>query len=128
MAETKLIPGILASVKKECGIPQDIDVFDSDLLMHINTVFVQLHQIGVGPDEVFMIEGDDETWDDFSTDWKVNMARSYMYLEVRLMFDPPTASLLTAMEKKRDELVWRLNVACDNSWTPSDEVIQNGDD
>jgi hypothetical protein len=123
-----LIPGILASVKKECGIPQDIDVFDSDLLMHINTVFVQLHQIGVGPDEVFMIEGDDETWDDFSTDWKVNMARSYMYLEVRLMFDPPTASLLTAMEKKRDELVWRLNVACDNSWTPSDEVIQNGDD
>lgn len=128
MAETKLIPGILASVKKECGIPQDIDVFDSDLLMHINTVFVQLHQIGVGPDEVYMIEGDDETWDDFSTDWKVNMARSYMYLEVRLMFDPPTASLLTAMEKKRDELVWRLNVACDNSWTPSDEVIQNGDD
>lgn len=128
MAETKLIPGILASVKKECGIPQDIDVFDSDLLMHINTVFVQLHQLGVGPDEVYMIEGDDETWDDFSTDWKVNMARSYMYLEVRLMFDPPTASLLTAMEKKRDELVWRLNVACDNSWTPSDEVIQNGDD
>lgn len=128
MAETKLIPGILASVKKECGIPQDIDVFDSDLLMHINTVFVQLHQIGVGPDEVYMIEGNDETWDDFSTDWKVNMARSYMYLEVRLMFDPPTASLLTAMEKKRDELVWRLNVACDNSWTPSDEVIQNGDD
>lgn len=126
MAEPKLIPGILASVKKECGIPAYIDAFDSDLLMHINTVFVELHQLGVGPDEVYMIEGDDETWDDFSTDPKVNMARSYMYLEVRLLFDPPTASLLAALEKKRDELAWRISVACDKPYMTADRMNQNG--
>ncbi|MBR3321995.1 MAG: hypothetical protein IKG04_08870 [Exiguobacterium sp.] len=126
MAGTNLIPGILASVKKECGIPEYIDAFDSDLLMHINTVFVELNQLGVGPEEVFMIEGNDELWDDFSTDPKVNMARSYMYLEVRLMFDPPTASLLTALEKKRDELVWRINVACDKPFMTTDRTNQNG--
>ena len=126
MAEPKLIPGILASGKKECGIPEYIDVFDSDLLMHINTVFVELNQLGVGPEDVYMIEGDEENWDDFSTDPKVNMARSYMYLEVRLLFDPPTASLLTALEKKRDELAWRISVACDKPYMTADRMNQNG--
>ena len=106
---------ILLSVKKSLGIPPSVLSFDADLILLINSVFAELHQLGVGPEEVFFIEDDGSSWDEFITGDVINMVRAYMFLEVKLMFDPPTSAVITAMEKKRDEYEWRLNVAGDKS-------------
>lgn len=105
---------ILLSTKKALGIPPDVTDFDADVLMHLNSVFAELWQMGVGPEEVFEVSDEDASWDDFSTNRSLAMVKSYVYLEVRLMFDPPTASLLSSFERKRDEYEWRLNVAGDS--------------
>lgn len=120
-----LIPSILTSIKKDLNIPENVEAFDPDILMHINMAFAKLNQLGVGPDEVFMIDDASAVWSDFSTDAITNMARTYVYLEVRLVFDPPTASLLTSLEKKRDELEWRLSVAQDKLLYANSEEDQN---
>lgn len=113
MTEPQLIPSILGSVKKNLNIPDSVDVFDPDLLMHINMTMAKLCQMGVGPEKPVLVEDDSTTWDEVYTGDLDAMVRTYVYLEVRLLFDPPTASVLTSMEKKRDELEWRLNVADD---------------
>lgn len=125
MSESKLIPSILTSIKKNCNIPAEITVFDPDLLLHINSAFAKLNQMGVGPKEPFMIEDDSATWDEFCDDRIVNMVRTWMYLEVLLVFDPPTASVLSALERRRDELEWRLNVAKDELLYAKSEENQN---
>ena len=107
---------VLVSVKKALGIPRDHEEFDSDIMMHINSTFAKLYQMGVGPrDFVYKIEGEDDLWSDFveeKTD--IEMVRSFMYIEVRLMFDPPTASLLTSLQERQKEYEWRLMVAGSN--------------
>ena len=113
---------ILTSVKKSLGIMENVTAFDPDIVMHINSVFAKLNQLGVGPEETFVIESKDETWDQFSTDLDLNMVRTYVYMEVRLIFDPPTASVLNSLEKKIAEYEWRLNVAGDR---PIDRTNQN---
>ena len=105
---------ILTSIKKALNIPEEVTVFDTDIIMHINSTFSKLHQLGVGTSQCFSIEDSSSTWDEFIDDSLLNMVQSYVYLEVRLLFDPPTASLLTSMEKKRDELEWRLGVAAED--------------
>lgn len=116
---------ILAEVKKALNIAPTVSVFDVDLILHINSVFAELNQLGVGPSETFVIEDGTASWSDFTTNADLNMVKSYMYLEVRLMFDPPTASVLSALERKRDEYEWRLNVAGDS---PLDRTDQNGNE
>ena len=123
MSKVALIPSILTSVKKNLGIPKEITAFDPDIILHINSVFAKLSQLGVGPSETFMIEDDYAEWDDFDTNADLNLVRSYMFLEVRMLFDPPTASVLTSMEKKIAEYEWRLNVAGDEL---TDRTNQNG--
>lgn len=110
---------ILTSVKKLLGIPADYDVFDADIIMHINSVFLVLAQLGVGPKTPFFIEGADEVWTDFTPDInKINLVKSYMYLKVRLLFDPPSTGVLhEAMERQISEFEWRLNVEAE---TPSE--------
>lgn len=106
------VSNILESVKLSLGIPADHEEFDQILAIHINSVFSKLYQLGVGPDDqAFYIEDGSEDWDDFEYNEDINLVRSYMYLCVRLLFDPPTASLLTSLEKLKDEYEWRLNVA-----------------
>ena len=86
---------ILNSVKKALGLDQDYHVFDPDIVMAINTAFFNLWQLGVGPDDSpFTITGDTETWSDFIEDGTVEMCKSYVYLKVKLLFDPPTSSFL----------------------------------
>lgn len=122
----QIAESILGSIKKALNISPDDDAFDVDIVMHINSVFSELCALGVGPEKSFYIEGDSETWSDFTTNADLNMVKSYMYLEVRLMFDPPTASLLSSLERKRDEYEWRLNVVADR---PIDRTGgQNGHD
>lgn len=124
-ADSGYIPSILTSVKKSLGIQENVTAFDPDILMHINSTFAKLNQLGVGPEETFMIESKDETWDEFSTNLDLNMVRTYVYMEVRMIFDPPTASVLSSLEKKISEYEWRLNVAGDR---PIDRTNQNESD
>lgn len=104
------MPSILTSVKKLLGIQEDYDYFDTDILMNINMVMTVLKQIGVNTNVNSITE--ETTWEELSSSTEiVNLLRVYVALRVRLVFDPPTnSSLLDAMQKKVDELEWRLNV------------------
>jgi hypothetical protein len=106
---------ILNSTKKVLGIEADYSAFDLDILMHINSVFTTLNQLGVGPVSGFMIEDAEPTWFDFlGANVNLNSVKSYVYLRVRLLFDPPSTSYhLTAIKEQVKELEWRLNVAVD---------------
>lgn len=103
---------ILTSVKKNLGIAEDYTAFDEDILMHINSVFSTLTQLGLGPIEGFDIADKTAVWSDFlGTNKKLNSVKTYVYLKVRLLFDPPSTSyLIAAMEKQVEEIGWRLNV------------------
>lgn len=115
----RIMDSILISVKKMLGITADYTHFDADIIMHINSVFMILHQLGVGPEEGFMIESDRETWDEFIKDeFTIESVKSYMYLKVGLLFDPPTSSnVMEAKNRLANELEWRLNTAVDNKIT-----------
>jgi hypothetical protein len=107
---------ILISTKKILGLAEDYTVFDLDVLTHINAAFFILHQLGVGPDEGFLVEGPDETWSEFAlidgSQNSINLIKTYVYLKVRFLFDiPQTSFLVTAMENQIKEYEWRLNVA-----------------
>ena len=107
---------ILTSIKELLGIPAEYTHFDSNLIIHINSVFSILTQLGVGPSDGFAIEDDGATWDEFVQDSKtIESVKSYVYLKVRLLFDPPlTSSVLDATNKLAGELEWRLNVAAES--------------
>ena len=107
---------ILTSIKKNLGLAEADTSFDQDIIMHINSVFSILAQVGAGPIDGFYIEDASKTWNDFSPDNALlNFIKSYVYLKVRLLFDPPISSAaLEAMNKASEELIWRINVAADN--------------
>ena len=120
---------ILISTKKILGVPEDYTVFDHDIVTHINSTFSILAQLGVGPADGFMIEGPDETWDQFmpEQDPQFNNVKTYVYLQTRAYFDPPTTSyMIAAMERQIEELVWRMNVHREETqWTdPNPEVVR----
>lgn len=104
---------ILTSIKKLLGIAEDDDYFNQDIIMHINSVFSILTDLGVGPSEGFRIEDDVPTWNDFVGD-SINYesVKSYMYLRVKLLFDSSTLSsaVIEAMNRMIHEFEWRLNV------------------
>lgn len=86
---------ILTSIKKLLGLSKDYVVFDTDIIMHINTVFVILNQLGVGPSEGFKIVDDLATWNMFTNDVNnLESIKTYIYLKVKLLFDPPLNSSL----------------------------------
>lgn len=106
---------ILNSIKKMLGIQADYDHFDPDIIMHINSVFMTLTQLGVGPPKGFYIEDDTTSWLEFVPELtKLQAVKTYIYLKVRLLFDPPqSAAVLESMNKQIAELEWRLNVAAE---------------
>lgn len=108
---------ILNSIKKLLGVEVDYNQFDTDIVMHINSVFMELTQLGVGPSEGFSIGGDgSEEWNEFVDDGKYEAVRSYMYLKVKLLFDPPLSSaVIDAMRRQIDNLEWRINMAAELS-------------
>lgn len=103
---------ILTSVKKMLGITEEYTQFDADIILHINSVFMILNQLGVGTDKVFSIEDKTAVWNDFIVENQYTDAvKSYMYLRVRMLFDPPTTGNLTeVINKQIQELEWRMNV------------------
>lgn len=111
---------ILDSVKKNLGIDPAYTAFDADVTMHINSIFSVLHQVGIGPTAGFAIDDNTAVWGDFlADDVLLNHARTYVYLRVRLLFDPPTTSyLLKAVEDQYKELEWRMNTYREETaWT-----------
>lgn len=106
---------ILNTIKKTLSIEEECTDFDQELILHINSVFSVLTQLGVGPEDGFFIEDETETWDDFMDDMKkIQMIKTYIGLKVRLLFDPPTTSFaIESIKNAATEYEWRLNVECD---------------
>lgn len=106
---------ILTSIKKLLGIAEEDTSFDQDIIMHINTVFAILAQLGVGPEGGFSIEDDSAVWGNYlGNATNLELVKSYIYMKVRSMFDPPTSSILAdAMNKNISELEWRINTTVD---------------
>ena len=107
---------ILTSIKKLLGITEEYDHFDQDIIMHINSVFMILTQMGVGPSEGFTIEDDTSVWTDFIQDKNnIEAVKSYIYLKVKLLFDPPQNSFtIEAINKMIAEMEWRINIVSEN--------------
>lgn len=103
---------ILNSVKKMIGISSDYKVFDQDLIVHINSVFMILHQLGIGPKNGFSITDENTVWTDFVSDESnLHAVKTYMHLKVKLLFDPPLSTAVMECYKEQiKELEWRLNV------------------
>lgn len=100
---------ILTTIKKLLGIAEDYTQFDTDIIIHINTIFAALHDMGIGHDETFSIFDKDAIWDDFIDDAEdLEMVKSYMYMRVRMLFDTPQASVKEAMDSAIEELEWRM--------------------
>jgi hypothetical protein len=111
---------ILTSTKKILGIVEADENFDLDVLTHINAVFSTLNQLGIGPEDGYMIEDKTATWDAFlGSDKRLNSVKTYVYLRVRLLFDPPTTSyLISSLQEQLKEIEWRLNVYREGTaWT-----------
>lgn len=108
---------ILTSIKKLLGISEDYKEFDTDIIIHINTAFSKLNQLGVGPEEGFSIKDKTSVWTEFLADAKnLESVKTYVYLIVRLVFDPPQSSaVMTSMENTINQLEWRLNVAAEQT-------------
>lgn len=107
---------ILTSIKKQLGIAEDYEHFDPDIIMNINTVFMNLTQIGVGPSEGFYITDEEAIWSDFIADLtKLQAVKTYMFLKVKLVFDPSSmgSATIAAYERQIQELEWRLNVGAE---------------
>lgn len=106
---------ILTSIKKTIGLTEEYDHFDPDIIMYINTVFVVLTQLGVGPAGGFRIEGEDAEWRDFLDDnILLEDVKTYVGMRVRLMFDPPQSSaVIESMNRIISELEWRISVTVD---------------
>lgn len=108
---------ILTSIKKMLGIAEDYTHFDADITMHINSVFMTLTQLGVGPSTGFRINDKNDLWSDFLPSDTIDMeaVKTYIYLKVRLVFDPPTGSAtIAAMQEMVKEYEWRLNVSAES--------------
>lgn len=107
---------ILTSVKKILGISEEYTHFDVDIIIHINTVFTILNQLGVGPEEGYSIVDKNDVWSDFLDDeTTLESVKSYVALKVKIMFDPPTTStVMEANNKMISELEWRINHAAEN--------------
>lgn len=107
---------ILDSTKKILGLSPDYTAFDQDIATHINSVFSTLEQLGVGPVGGFFIEDKAALWGDLlGSDARLNLVKSYVYLRVRLIFDPPATSFTQeAMKEQIREMEWRISVVVEN--------------
>lgn len=122
---------ILKSTKKILGLDADYTPFDLDVITHINATFSILNQLGVGPEASFFIEDDTAVWSDFAgvPANQMNLVKTYVYLKVRILFDPPATSyLITAATDQIKEYEWRLNVFREYELYPPDvpPIVKEG--
>lgn len=119
---------ILTSIKKLLGIAEEYKHFDADLIIHINSVFSFLTQLGVGPSEGFYIQDENSVWDDFVPEGHTREnIKTYTYLKVKLIFDPPLSSaVIETINRSINEFEWRINVAAESMKTVGEEGTENG--
>ena len=111
------VESILTSIKLLLGITEDYDYFDAHIITHINSVFMILTQLGVGPPEGFIINDKSNTWNEFIPDGKnLELVKSYVHLKVRTLFDPPSSSVvMESTNRMINEFEWRLNAAAESN-------------
>lgn len=123
-----IVPGsILETTKKLLGLGKEYVSFDTDIIVHINTVFSNLTQMGVGPEEGFTITGYSETWDQFitSSELKTQQVKSYMALKVKSLFDPSAnGNVSEAIKNAISEMEYRLYVEEENSRHNAELVLE----
>lgn len=122
-----VLTSILTTIKKMLGIDSSYDAFDTDIILHINSVFSILRQLGVGPTTGFVITGTTETWTSFlvSDEKILEGVKSYIYMKVRLAFDPPIITgVLEALKEQIVEFEWRLMVASDIPIVYPEDVVE----
>lgn len=113
---------ILTSIKKLLGITESCTDFDTDIIMHINTVLMTLNQLGIGT-EGFQIEDKNAVWSEFIESDKLAATKSYVHLRVKLLFDPPlNSAIIEAIKESIRELEWRLNVRVESESEDDEEV------
>lgn len=108
---------ILNTIKKMLGIVEDLDAFDEDIKVGINSAIFSLTQLGIGPSGGYSITGASETWSDYLGDQlnSLQAVKNYIFLKTRIVFDPPTVgAVLDAYKNQIAELEWRLNVQVDD--------------
>lgn len=110
------LKSILKSIKKLLGVPTDLDEFDMDLIIHINSALSTLTQLGIGPSEGFSISDEDAEWSDFlPNETKLGMVKSYVFMKVKLIFDPGTnASVIASYQELIREFEFRANLEAEN--------------
>lgn len=110
---------ILNDIKKLIGIKSTDINYDTDIIIFINSVFTDLNQMGVGPsDKPYSITDDKNKWSEFVEEGMLENVKKYIYLRVKVVFDPPTNSfLLNSMKEETKEMEWRLNVRGESIFT-----------
>lgn len=117
---------ILTSTKKMVGVPKEHKEFDLDIIMHINSVFSTLHQLGLGHADGFSVEDETARWSVFLGGRRdVEYVKSYMYIKVRLLFDLTslTSYAIESLNKTALEYEWRINIAAESITTSYGNVI-----
>lgn len=124
-----LSPSILTSTKAALGLAEDYTVFDPDVILHINSTLSELNQLGVGPELGFMIMDKTATWDEvLGNELRYNDVKSWVWLKVKMLFDPPsTGYLVTHYEKLLEEYAWRINRAREDIVYPSTGTLPDPD-
>lgn len=104
---------ILNETKKSLGVAEDVLVFDGEIRMHINSALARLNQLGIGPEGGFEVETADQQWDDFlGSNLKLSSVKTFIYLSVKVKFDPPPNSwVATEFQKEIEKLEWTINEA-----------------
>lgn len=117
---------ILGAAKETLGIQAEDKSFDTELVIHINSVLADLNDFGVGPADGFSVTSEQEDWETFlGSDKKLNTAVSYMYLRLRLLFDPPsTGPAMDSFSKQADQMAWRLQNRVETGSVPDPIEIQ----
>lgn len=122
----KLSNSILLTIKKMLGLDTSYNVFDMDVMVGINSAFSTLYQLGVPITRDLMVTGDKQKWSDFIEEpyWhRLSFIPQYVYLKVRVIFDPPTSSfVLDAYNKQISELEWRITDEIDNIGEEENDV------
>ena len=116
---------ILTSIKKLLGITEELKDFDDDIIMHINSVFADLAQMGVGPSKGFRIEDDSDTWDDYISDnMLLESVKSYISLRVKILFDSASmgSSTLAAYERQISQWEFRLNMIAEGAFNETNKI------
>lgn len=118
------VESILTSIKLLLGIAEDYEHFDNQIVAHINSVLMILTQLGVGPPDGFIVKDKSDTWNEFIPDGKnLELVKSYIHLKVKLLFDPPSSSVvMESTNRMINEFEWRLNAAAESKMQ---EVSEN---